>query len=70
MRSTKDPLTKRHRALEEWPRPLELALFLKQSSQIIETDRRARILGSKGSLMDRQRAFEQLPCSGKIALVL
>ena len=54
-------LADRQRALEERPRPGEIALGLKQEGEVVEAHRRIGMVGAERLLADRQRALEERP---------
>src|SRR5258707_49993 len=60
----------RQRALEEQPRPSNLALGIKQATEIVEAVRRIGMLRAEGLRVYRQRALKEQPRPCKVALVL
>ena len=63
-------LVNRQRALQEQPRRCQIAVVVKQHSEVIEAHRRIGMFGAERLLADRQRALEERPRRGQVALLL
>src|SRR6516165_1803899 len=68
MLSAEHLLVDRQRALEERPRPREVALVSKQLCEGVEARRCIRMLSAEHLLVDRQRALVERPRPREVAL--